>query len=475
MKLRPFQRQFLAAVENPEYDTIALSGPRGLGKTFIAATLLARCLTPGDSLFTPGREVILGAATLETARLCYGFIREWLEPSGEYRFIDSVTRLGITHIKSNTKLRAISSNAKGSFGLVRVNLVVIDEPGALEINGGQMLADSLFTAQGKVGSRLKVVMIGTLAPMATDAGHWWYDLIDTGTKGRTYVQHFRGDLETWDKWPTIRRANPLIGIDAHSRKVILEERTEARNDSRLKARFCSYRLNIPSQDEASTLLTVDDWKRVEARPVPEREGRPIVACDLGGGRAWSAAVAWYPNGLIDAIAVCPGVPSVAEQEKRDRQPAGTYQRLVDAGLLRIADGLRVPHPRQLWEGIREEWGRPEYLIVDRFRLSELQDAVKNGARIQDRVTRWSEAAYDIRALRKAAKDGPLSVTREARALVAASLSVSRVVNDTSGNVRLQKRDGNNQSRDDVAACLPLAAGAMARKPARTGGVYLGMA
>ena len=475
MKLRPFQRQFLAAVENPEYDTIALSGPRGLGKTFIAAELLRRALTPGDSLFTPGREVVLGAATLETARLCYGFIREWLEPSGEYQWTDSSNRISITHIKTKTRLRVISSNAKASFGLVRVNLVVIDEPGALEIVGGQMLADSLFTAQGKVGSRLKLVMIGTLAPLATDAGHWWHDLIDTGTKGRVHVQHFRGDLETWDKWPTIRRANPLIGLDAHTRKVVLEERDEARNDSRLKARFLSYRLNIPSADESQTLLTVDDWRRVEARAVPEREGKLIVAVDLGGGRAWSAAVAWYPNGLCDAVAVCPGIPDIGQQEQRDRVPAGTYQKLVDAGLLRIADGLRVPHPRQLWDAIREEWGKPDYLIVDRFRLDELKDAVRNGARIEDRVTRWSEAAFDIRALRKAAKDGPLSVTREARALVAASLRVSRVLNDDAGNVRLVKRGTNNQSRDDVAACLPLAAGAMARKPERTGGVYLGMA
>ena len=475
MKLKPFQQKFLAAVENPAYDTIALSGPRGLGKTFIAATLLARCLTPGDSLFESGREVVLGAATLETARLCYGFIREWLEPSGEYKWVDSANRISITHLRTNTRLRVISSNAKGSFGLVRVNLVVLDEPGALDILGGQMLADSLFTAQGKPGSRLKVVLIGTLAPLATSSGHWWYDLIDTGTKGRTYVQHFAGDLESWDKWATIRKANPLIGLDAHTRKVILEERNEARNDSRLKARFLSYRLNRPSADEAQTLLTVDDWKRVEARPVPEREGKPIVAVDLGGGRAWSAALAWYPNGLCDAMAVAPGIPDIAAQEARDRVPKGTYQRLVDAGLLRVADGLRVPHPLQLWESIREEWGQPQYLICDRHRLPELQDAVKNGARIEPRVVRWSEASFDIRALRRAAKDGPLSVTREARALVAASLAVSRVVNDDSGNTRLIKRGGNNQSRDDVAACLPLAAGAMARKPTRTGGVYLGMA
>ena len=65
-----------------------------------------------------------------------------------------------------------------------------------------------------------------------------------GTKGRVHVQKFQGDLETWDQWPTIQKANPLVNVDAHTRKVILEERDLARTDSRLKARFLSYRLNL---------------------------------------------------------------------------------------------------------------------------------------------------------------------------------------------------------------------------------------
>ena len=475
MKLQKFQIEFEKAVEDDRYDTCVLSGPRSLGKTFLAARILSRCMTPGDPLFQAGQEYILGSASLEMARLSYGFIRETLEPTGEYRFIDSVTRLGITHVPTNTKLRAISSNAKTSFGLVRVPLAVIDEPGSLEILGGQLLADSLFTAQGKVGSRLKLVMIGTLAPLATHSGHWWHDLVNDGTHGRVYVQHFHGDIETWDQWQTIRKANPLIGLDPHTRKVVLEERDAARRDSRLKARFLSYRLNIPSRDESQMLLTVDDWRRVEKRPVPDAEGKPIVACDLGGGRAWSAAVAVYPNGRLDALAVTPGIPSIADQEGRDRVPAGTYQKLADAGLLRIADGLRVPQPRQLWEAIREEWGKPEYIIVDRFRLDDLKDAVKNGARIEPRVTRWSEAAYDIRSLRKMAKDGPLSVVSSAKALLRASLEVAHVKSDDQGNTRLEKRGSNNQARDDVAAALTLGVGALARKPVKKSGVYLGMA
>ena len=127
-----------------------------------------------DKLNQPGAEYVLGAASLDQARMTYAFVRAALEPTGEYRFIDSTTRLGITHKASNTKLRVISSNAKSAFGLVNVPMAVIDESGALEIVGWQMMADALFTAQGKVGSVLKLVLIGTLSTMATGPGHWWY-------------------------------------------------------------------------------------------------------------------------------------------------------------------------------------------------------------------------------------------------------------------------------------------------------------
>ena len=78
-KLLPFQREFIKAVENPKYDTVAISGPRTLGKTFIAAQVLIRCMTPGDSLHQPGKEYILGAATLEQARLTpiASFVKRW--------------------------------------------------------------------------------------------------------------------------------------------------------------------------------------------------------------------------------------------------------------------------------------------------------------------------------------------------------------------------------------------------------------
>ena len=170
------QRRFLRRALAPGIRTAALSLPRGEGKSTLAAHVLERCLTPGDALFEEGAEYLLCAASLEQARNVYRPIRAELEPTREYRFIDSVTRLGVTHKPTNTKLRVMSSNAKTAFGIVGTPLLVADEMGAWEIVGGGLLHAAITGAQGKPDSALRVLYIGTLAPFATP-GHWWYDLV----------------------------------------------------------------------------------------------------------------------------------------------------------------------------------------------------------------------------------------------------------------------------------------------------------
>ena len=460
-ELRAFQKRFVKRALARGIDVAALSIPRGNGKSWLAAHLLRRCLTPGDDLYVEGSEYLLCAASIEQARLCYRFIRAELEPAGGYSFIDSATRIGITHKASNTRLRVLSSNGKTAMGIVGCPLLVGDEPGSWEVTGGTLMYDAIVTALGKPSSPMRTVFIGTLAP---SMGGWWHDLIADGSNGSTYVQALQGDVEKWSSWAEIRRCNPLTAISGDFRKRLLVERDAARVDSRLKARFLSYRLNRPSGDESEVLLTVSDWERVTAREVPEREGRPIVGVDLGGGRAWSAAVALWANGRVEARAVAPGIPGLEEQEKRDRVPAHTYQRLFDLGQLEVAEGLRVQPPAALWDLIRSTWGKPLMIVLDRFRLPEFEDATGNKARLEPRISRWSEAAFDIRALRQMALDGPMAVDEDSRALLATSLSQAMVKSDDQGNTRLVKRGNNNTSRDDVAQGLVLAAGALARKP-----------
>ena len=434
LTLRPFQRRFLARALAPGIDTAALSLPRGNGKSTLAAHILTRCLTPDDPLHKPGAEYVLLAGSLEQARQCFRIVRGWLEPGGQCKFVDTSQRISVRHLASGTALRVISSSAKKAFGLVGVPLVVADEPGAWDTVGGELMYDALRTAQGKPDSPLRLLLIGTLAPAA---GGWWHELVNRGSRGTVHVTALQGDADRWDQWAVIRRANPLTAISGAFRAKLLEERNEARGDERLKARFLSYRLNLPTRDSAEMLLTVAEWKNVEARKLGAREGRPVVGCDIGAGRAWSAAVALWPSGRIEALALAPGTPTIERQEKRDRVPAGTYEKLVVAGSL-TTDGARLVPRVPVLMRLAMRW-RPLTITCDRFRLGEVLDAVRGRVPVVPRVARWSSSTADIRALRRLALDGPLSVAPGAKELLRASLSVSYIENDDQGSCRLIKK------------------------------------
>ncbi len=454
MNLRPFQRRFLRRALAPGVRTAVLSLPRGNGKSTLAARILADRLAAVD-----GTECVLLAGSLLQARVPFRMVRAALGEDG-WRWADSATMTGGRHLATGTRLRVVSGNPKTALGWQGVPLVVADEPGAWEVAAGEGMIDAIQTAQGKPDSPLRAILIGTVAPAVRG---WWPELVAAGSRGSVHVTALQGRVDRWDKASEIRRCNPLMWAFPASRAVLLDERDAARADSRLRARFLSYRLNTPAGDESTVLLSVPEYEAVCGRPVPDREGRPVVGVDLGGGRAWSAAVAVWANGRTEAIAVAPGVPSLGEQEKRDRVPRGTYQRLAESGALLLADGLRVPPVGQVVDAIRE-W-RPAVIVCDRFRLAE---ALDHGppCPVEPRVGRWSEQSEDIRALRKAALDGPLSVDPGSRALIGASLAVAAVKHDDGGNVRLVKRGTNNTARDDVAAALVLAAGEAARRMRR---------
>ena len=378
--------------------------------------------------------------------------------------MDSSTRVGITHRPSNTRLRVLSSKAKSrrSASSAFPSLFLMNQAPSKPW-GEPCSADAVFSAQGKPNSALRVILIGTIAP-STDG--WWAELVAAGSNGSVYVQALQGSSASWDKWPTIRAANPLTAISASFRKKLLAERDQARRDSRLRARFCSYRLNLPSADESTVLLTTADYREMVKRPALERVGKPIIGIDMGENRAWCAAVALFSNGLIEARALAPGIPNLSDQETRDNVARGTYQALADAGTLIQAPGLRVPRARQLIELIKTTWGRPAAIVCDHFRIEELRDA-GIPCRLELRRTRWSESSYDIRSLRAKVRDGPFAIDQSSRSLMATSLAAAVVKNDDAGSVRLIKKGSNNTGRDDVANALTLAAGLYERSVERT--------
>ena len=473
MELQPFQRRFLRSALAPGIRTSALSLPCGNGKSTLVAWLGARALTPGDPLFVEGAESYLVAGSIGHARrTTFKLLREFIEDgprAGDYKISESSFACAIRHVETNTRMSVLASSGKSAQGLVRCPWLFADEPGSWETTGGRLLHEAIQTAQAKPGTNLRVIYIGTLAPATSG---WWHDLVSGGSHGSTHVTALRGRLAQWATAREIRRVNPLKWPFPETRAVLLEERDKALANTRLKAAFLRFYLNLPALDEEKALLTPDEalltpdeWERVLARPVPAGDGLPIVAVDIGRSRAWSAAVGVWESGRVEALALAPGVPDIASQEKRDRVPGGTYQRLVSSGALLPADGLRVPPVALLVDAIMERWHGAAAIVCYRFRLAELEDAAP-GWRIEPRSTQWSNSTEDIRGLRRQASDGALAVADGSRELLTWSLSVARVKNDDSGNSRLVKADSNSQSRAAVAAAFLLAGGALDRERRR---------
>ena len=456
--LERFQTRFIRGAFAPGVHLAVLSGPRGIGKTSLSGWLLAAALDPSGPLHVPASESVMLAGSLDQARACFGVLRDRCGEDG-FRYLDSSTRIRATHVASRARVRVASSDAKRALGILNAPLLVGDEPAAWEDRGGAAMFDALTTSGGKTEQRL--ILIGTRAP--GHAGGWWRTLVSSGGGPGEYVQVHEGDdsEDTWWHWRNVKKANPLVGVNPHLGPKLRTELAKARRDDDAKRRFLSFRMNRPTESASAVLLTVKQWADVEARPVPVPVGRPIVGVDCGSSRAWSTAAILWRSGRLGAICVTPGVPDLAAQERRDAKPRGLYGRLSAADLLHVDDGRRVVRVETLIDRVMAF--RPAVIVADRFRFPEVLDAVRGRCPVVPRVTRWSESTADIMALRRLAVDGDLAVEPSCRPMFVLALAESLVIEEE-GNCRMKKRDTNNRHRDDLAAALVLAAGALDRAP-----------
>ena len=188
---------------------------------------------------------------------------------------------------------------------------------------------------------------------------------------------------------------------------------------------------------------------------------PIIGVDLGGNRSWSAACALWPNGRIEAWALAPGIPSLAEQERDDQVADGSYGELVQSGGLSVDVGLAVPSVERLLSRI---WAwQPAALVSDPYRSAELNQAVAGRVRVIERARSGGEATSNVQALRSLLLDTASGVTQESRALLGAAFSQTNLVIDSAGLTKVKKRDAR-RSRDDAAAAILIASGELARRP-----------
>lgn len=455
MRLLPFQKRIVRAVERPSVDTVVVSLPRGNGKSSLIAHLAGRYLTPDDALFGAGREAHIIAQSLNQARrTVFRLLSAGYRNNDDYIVRSSYSQAEVEHELSGTKVSVLPASGAAAMGLVDCPLILADECGSWKRNDGELVYDALQTALGKPGCDMTVLYASTLAPASSN--NWWRKLA-AGEDDDVWRLVLKGDHKQWDSTPEIRRVNPLKWAFAKSRRKLLSERDKARRDSEKQRAFLSYSLNYPVTADEAQLLDHAKWSSVLARPVPERSDvPPIVGLDLGGAAAWCAASAVWPSGRIECRAATAGATALDEQERRDAQPAGTYAALQRQGVLDVHEGLHVPDVARFLRGAMDDWGRPHVVMVDRYRRGELKDAVAGlDIPVEDRPVSWEAQTEDIGRTRRVLLDGCGAVESRSRGLLTLAVAESRIQSDDSGNCKVVKRRGN-RSRDDALQSLVLA-------------------
>ena len=366
-------------------------------------------------------------------------------------------------MESRARVRIVSSDARRALGLgASVRLIIADEPGAWSPIQGRRLWDAMLTSLGK--RRTQIIVVGTLAPAPlTGPASWWPSFVAEGSGDGRHVALLQADSVGWGDFDEVLRVNPVAAINPHLRRVLEREHRAALASERAARTFRQYRLNIPGDPvETQPLITSAEWERVCARPVPACEGKPVIGVDLGGNRSWSAACALWPNGRIEAWALAPGVPSLADQERDDQVADDTYSELVRSGGLAVDAGRAVPSVALLLSRV---WAwEPLALVSDPYRSAELHQVVSGRARVIERARSGGESTSNVQSLRSLLLDTESGVVAESRALLGAAWAQTNLTVDNSGITKVTKLD-NRRSRDDAAAALLLAAGEQARRPA----------
>ena len=459
--LLPFQSKFVSALTRKEQppEIAVLSTPRGNGKSWLCGQLIARSLTPGDSLHEAGVENILVSSSRNQAAIVLEFARQALGEADGYRWRND----GVVHLESRARVRIVSSDARRALGLgAHVALIVCDEPASWSPTAGRRLWDAMLTSLGK--RKTQIIFVGTLspAPLVGPAG-WWPQFVAEGSGEGRHVVLLQADPDKWTSFDEVLRVNPVAAVNHHLRRVLEREHKAALKSERASRAFKQFRLNCPGDElDVQPLVTTAEWERVCARPVPECEGRPVVGVDLGGNRSWSAAAALWPNGRIASWAIAPGIPSLAEQEHEDQIADGSYVELVKSGGLSVDTGRAVPSVERLLSRI---WAwEPASIVSDPYRSAELHQVVAGRARVIERARSGGESTSNVQALRARLLDTGAGVTVSSRALLGAAWAQTNLVISNEGLTRVMKLDAR-RSRDDASAALMLAAGELARRPA----------
>ena len=476
MPVFPWERRFIKGAFAEGVIESAISVGRGNGKTTLVAALA--CAAIDGPLAFPRAETVVVASSFDQSKITFNhvlaFLREKygaeLEDKSLWRIQDSANRAHITNRTNGATLKCIGSDPRRAHGLAPV-LILADEGAQWPETTAEAMMAALRTALGKLPDA-RLIALGT---RPSDEMHWFGRML---AGGADYCQTHAAEPDnpkfqrrTWLK------ANPSLRYMPDLERVIRREAKKAQRDPVLLASFEALRLNLGTSDTVrQVLLDVDLWRGIEGNA--DAEGRAYWGIDLGTSAAQSAVCAYWPaTGRLEALAAFPAEPGLKERGLKDGV-ADLYSLCEKRGELIQCGGAAVSI-NELIQEARERFGQPVGIASDRWRESELRDALKASGipvtKLELRGMGYKDGAEDVRAFRRWCLEG--KVTPVKSLLLTSAISEARTVADTAGNAKLAKgAEGGRRlrARDDAAAAAILVVGMSARYPQKQRKVYMGM-
>ena len=458
-----WQRRFLAGAFRQPGDA-ALSLARGGGKSTLVAAIGAAAVDVGAPLVEPMAATIIVASSFDQGREAIfehllWFLRPSLDrygsgPRDRFRIQDSANRASVTDRETGASVRVIGCDPRRGHGL-QPRLLIADEVAQWPREKVRPMLAALKTSRGKIPDS-KMLWLGTRPALPE---HPFQRALDGHGVGYAQCHAARsGDPPFWRR--TWARANPSLDHMPDLEAAIRSEAADAKRDPDALASFRALRLNQGVDDvQRSVLLDADTWQDAVGLPEPERHsGEYVLGLDLGQNAAMSAAAAYFRDGRLEACAVFPEVPPLAERGLGDGV-GNMYVRMAERGELLVA-GRRVSDVRALLAEALAQWGRPEVIVCDRWREAELRqhlEAVRFPlAELVIRGQGFKDGGSDVRDFRKAMLGD--HVRPEESLLLTAAMSEARVTGDTAANWKLAKHtEGGRRAaaRDEAAAAAIL--------------------
>ena len=272
------------------------------------------------------------------------------------------------------------------------------------------------------------------------------------------------DLDDRAAWEA---ANPGLTESIKSYAYMERESTKAIANSKKEPFFRAYDLNQNAlREDSEPLLTTSELTKLFARQPLAADGEFVLGVDAGATRAWSSAVALWPaTGRVAAFCLAPSIPGLREQAERDQQPADDYERLARLGVLVLDEGVHMPRLSVLAEGVLSRWGKPSVVTCDNYRDTEVAASFP-GVQVVPRSSGGADSETNIQAIRQWALDAAGSVEPASAELMRLAFNESIIKRSGEGSVKIGKRKGRNESRDDACAALATAIGYCLREELR---------